>query len=65
METPIRTLRKQHGVTQLWMAEQLGLDRSTYFNYEKGKTRAPKSVLFHAAHLLHVPPEQLIHGTNR
>ncbi|MEK7591732.1 MAG: helix-turn-helix transcriptional regulator [Patescibacteria group bacterium] len=59
MKTALRTVRRASGVSQTWMAEQLGIHRMTYSNYELGKSRAPKSLLFHAAHLLHVPPDKL------
>lgn len=59
MVTALRKVRTANGVTQTWMAEQLGIHRMTYSNYEFGKSRAPKSLLFHAAFLLHVPPDKL------
>lgn len=61
--TALRRIRKAHGVTQSWLARELGIHRTTYINYETGKVSPPKSVLFHAAHLLHVSPDELIHGT--
>ncbi|CUO25057.1 helix-turn-helix domain-containing protein [Eubacterium sp. am_0171] len=36
----LTALRSKKGCTQTWMAEQLGISRSTYSNYEAGK-RAP------------------------
>ncbi|MAE68711.1 hypothetical protein CL635_02815 [bacterium] len=60
METTIRTLRRSRGVSQIWMARQLGIHPKTYHNYEKGWSKPPKSILFHAAHLLHVSPQELI-----
>lgn len=33
----LRTLRQQHGLTQIQMAEKLGLDRSYLADVERGK----------------------------
>ncbi len=43
------------------MAKRLGISRKTYVNYELGHNKPPKSVLFFAAHLLHISPDELIH----
>jgi transcriptional regulator with XRE-family HTH domain len=59
MQATLRTLREEQGIKQSWFAEQLGIHRSTYINYEQGKTRVPKAILFYAAHLLHVSPDVL------
>jgi len=65
MQATLRTLREEQGIKQSWLAEQLGIHRSTYINYEQGKKRVPKAILFYAAHLLHVSPEQLIDAADR
>ncbi len=63
--TALLQSRQQQGVTRTWLASQLGISRSTLWRYERGEVDPPKSVLFHAAHLLHVPVSELtdaIHG---
>ncbi len=57
--TTLRKIRLSKGVSQTWMAQQLGIHRMTYVNYETGKTRIPRSVLFHSAHLLNVTAYEL------
>lgn len=51
--------RQKHGVTRKWLADQLGISKTTLWRYERGEVPAPRSVLFHAAHLLHVSPEDI------
>lgn len=41
----IRSLRKRHHVTQAEMAQQLGISRRTYANYERGVHAMPAEVL--------------------
>lgn len=63
--TALLQSRQQRGVTRTWLAEQLGISRSTLWRYERGEVSPPRSVLFHAAHLLHVTPSELldaVHG---
>jgi transcriptional regulator with XRE-family HTH domain len=57
----LRVIRKDKGISQTWMAQQLGIARRTYLNYESGKRPIPKAVLFYAAHLLNVSPQTLQH----
>jgi DNA-binding XRE family transcriptional regulator len=63
--TPLRELRLSRGVTQAHMARELGIHRKTYENYEFGRTRTPKAVLYLAAVLLHVSPSNLVLATRR
>lgn len=65
METTIRKLRRSKGVSQVWMARQLGIHPKTYHNYEKGRSKPPKSVVFHIAHLLNVHSQTLIDAVYR
>ena len=65
MSTALRRIRKSKGVSQKWMAQQLGVHRVTYQHYESGQTRVPKSILFHAAHLLNVSPDKFINAIQR
>lgn len=60
MTTALQRTRKAKGITQTWIAKQLGIHRTTYINYETGKHRVPRSVLFHAAHLLNISPLDLV-----
>ena len=57
---PLRKLRLSKGVSQAWIAQELGVHRKTYENYELGRSTPPKAVLFLVAHLLHVSPNELI-----
>lgn len=56
---PLRDFRTRNGISLVWLARELGISRSTLWRYERGEWEPSKSVLFHAAHLLHVSPEQL------
>jgi len=51
----LKHYRKLHGISLSWLAEQLGIDRSTLWRYERGDVKPPKSILFHAGHLMHIP----------
>jgi transcriptional regulator with XRE-family HTH domain len=51
--------RTRNGITLSWLARELGISRSTLWRYERGQWEPPKSLLFHAAHLLHVSPDKL------
>ena len=44
--------RKDHGLTQQQLAEQLGLAQQTYAHYEVGRARIPASMLPTLAKLL-------------
>ncbi len=59
MSTTLQAARVEKGVSQKWMANQLRISRRTYHNYEHGISRIPRSVLFHAAHLLNISLEHL------
>lgn len=60
MFSPIRKIRQSRGITLGWLASELGVHRATLTNYETGKTIAPKAILFLAANLLHVSPDDLL-----
>ncbi len=51
--------RLDHGISRKWLAEQLGISTTTLWRYETGAMPTPRSILFHAAHLMHVPMEEL------
>ncbi len=47
----IRSLRKKQHITQAEMAQQLGISRRTYANYERGVHAMPAEVLVNIANL--------------
>lgn len=47
------------------MADKLGIHPKTLQHYELGKSHIPTAVLFLAAHLLHISPNELIHENDR
>jgi len=49
--TNLKLLRKANGFTQLKVVEFLGVERSTYSNYESGEREAPLEVLEKVADL--------------
>lgn len=57
--TQLRKIRKERGISGVWLAQKLGIHRATLWNYEVGRAAPPTSVLFHVAHLLHIDPSQL------
>ena len=54
MHDIIRKLRKEAGLTQQQVANQLNLDRSTYVYYESGRTRINIDVVIKLAHFYKV-----------
>lgn len=56
----IARLRKEQGITQVQLAEQLGVSQQTVTAYESGKRRVPISHLPRLAALLGVSIEELI-----
>lgn len=56
----IRRLRKDQGITQVQLAEQLGVSQQTVTAYESGKRRVPISHLPRLAALLGTSIEALI-----
>lgn len=57
----IQQIREKHGVSRSWLARQLGVSYTTLWRYEGRGVKVPKSILFHAAHLLKVPPDNLLY----
>ncbi|MCX7289595.1 helix-turn-helix transcriptional regulator [Janthinobacterium sp.] len=55
----IATLRKAHAVTQVQLAEALGVSQQTVQAYEVGRRRIPVSALPVVARLLAVPMDEL------
>lgn len=56
----ITRLRKEQGVTQVQLAEQLGVSQQTVTAYENGKRRVPISHLPRLAALLNTSIEELL-----
>ncbi len=57
--------REQRGITRRWLSKELGISKTTLWRYEKGYAKPPVSLLFMAAHLLHVSIEDLIYEDAR
>lgn len=55
----IARLRREHGVTQVQLAEALGVSQQTMQSYEVGRRRIPVSALPTVAHTLSVSLEEL------
>lgn len=61
----IATLRKAHAVTQVQLAEALGVSQQTVQAYEVGRRRIPVSALPVVARLLSVPMDELFGTTGQ
>lgn len=61
----IAALRKQRNVTQVQLAEVLGISQQTIQAYEVGRRRIPVSALPSVAHLLAVSLDELFGETKR
>lgn len=59
----IITSRKQKGLSQEYMAKQLGVNASNYSKLERGETRITVERLFQIARVLSVDVDRLLHGT--
>ncbi|PIR49697.1 transcriptional regulator [Candidatus Peregrinibacteria bacterium CG10_big_fil_rev_8_21_14_0_10_54_7] len=55
----LELLRIERGISRAWLAKKIGVSYVTLWRYERKGVRPPKSVLFHAAHILNVPHEHL------
>lgn len=56
----LKTFRTQCSLSQLQVANALGIDRSTYSCYEIGKTQPHPNVLLRLAHLFSVSVDELL-----
>ena len=56
----LRSRRKAMGFTQLWMAEQLSVDRTTYNKYEAGNVSPSFESLCRIADLLECSTDWLL-----
>ena len=58
----IREARKNTGLSQKKMAEQIGVGRNSYINFERGRTKLFNRCLYRMAEFLGVPEEELLFG---
>lgn len=56
----LRHFRQQQGVSQAFIAEQLGIHRATYMNYELGRRTPPRSFYYQLAHVFRLPVEEVL-----
>ena len=62
--TLLKECRKQRGLTQLEASQKLGIARTTYADYEKGKIQPPIDKLQRISMWLDVPTEKLMQANN-
>lgn len=56
----VALLRKEHGLTQQALAEQLGIAQQTLAHYEGARLRVPASMLPQLAQIFNLPVDELI-----
>jgi len=56
----IAALRKERGLTQVQLADALGISQQQVLSFEKGRRRIPVSALPALAEILHVSVEELL-----
>lgn len=56
----LKEARKNKGVTQEWMAEQLRVHRTTYTKYENGVTQPDLDGFFQIVKILEMNPMDLL-----
>jgi transcriptional regulator with XRE-family HTH domain len=61
----VAQLRKDHGLTQVQLAETLGISQQVVASYEVGRRRIPVSMLQSLAQALSVDLEGLLGGTSK
>ena len=62
LHTRIRRSREQAGLSQSEMAEELGVGRTTYINFETGRTRLFNPLLDSMAERLGISVDELLFG---
>ena len=62
--TLLKECRKQRGLTQLEASQKLGIARTTYADYEKGKIQPPIDKLQRISTWLDIPTERLMQANN-
>ncbi len=58
----IRQAREQAGFSQIEMAEELGVGRTTYISFETGRTKLYNKLVTKMADRLGFEPEELLYG---
>lgn len=58
----IRIAREKKGISQGEMASRMGIDRSTYINFEHGRTQIISEYLPQFASLMDISEEELVFG---
>ena len=61
----VAQLRKEHGLTQQALAEQLGIAQQTLAHYEGARLRVAESMLPQLAQIFSLPVDELIGQTTR
>ena len=62
--TLLKESRKQRGLAQLEASQKLGIARTTYADYEKGKIQPPIDKLQRISMWLDIPTERLMQANN-
>ena len=62
--TLLKECRKQRGLTQLEASQKLGIARTTYADYKKGKIQPPIDELQRISMWLDIPTERLMQANN-
>lgn len=58
----IKALREERGLSQSQLADELGIGRTTYLNFETGKTRLFSKNLVALAEYFHLSEEEILCG---
>lgn len=61
----LKKYRKQAGLTQIQLAEELGISIATLRRYEAGETAPDGVMIKRIAEILDIAPENLVAGTER
>lgn len=62
IHTRIKQARISTGLTQVALAEALGVGRTTYIAFESGRTRLYKDIVDKLARFYHTTPEEFLYG---
>ena len=63
--TMLRRLRDKYGYTQQYVADHLGVGKSTYTQYEIGSRRIPVDMLVRVAALYNVSMDEILGNSTR
>lgn len=61
----LRDLREDHDLTQVQVAEFLGMKQSQYSRYERGHRDIPTDILIRLAQLYHTSTDYILDLTNQ